>query len=159
LNKVQFDSMAFQEQNGTCGMKQERSGWNLAEKSGTDRDLKWDEICSVLFRFLNWYGMFRPFRAKRNEIDNLDWNKAILIDNFNANVIVRVASMFVNLKLDKFNEILFFFIKLLNMSSFHCTVYLHVNETHYEGTSPWHYSIALDKATSWVDNCASSASS
>jgi hypothetical protein len=40
LNKVQFDSMAFQERNGTCGMKQERSGWNLAEKSGTDRDLK-----------------------------------------------------------------------------------------------------------------------
>ena len=47
--------MAFQERNGTCGMKPERSGWNLAEKSGTDRDLKWDEICSVLFRFLNWY--------------------------------------------------------------------------------------------------------
>jgi len=40
LNKVQFDSMAFQERNGTCGMKQKRSGWNLAEKSGTDRDLK-----------------------------------------------------------------------------------------------------------------------
>jgi hypothetical protein len=40
-------------------------------KSGTDRDLKWDENCSVLFRFLNWYGMFRPFRAKRNGIDNL----------------------------------------------------------------------------------------
>jgi hypothetical protein len=40
LNKVQFDSMAFQERNETCGMKQERSGWNLAEKSGTDRNLK-----------------------------------------------------------------------------------------------------------------------
>jgi hypothetical protein len=63
--------MAFQKRNGTCGMKQERSGWNLAEKSGTDRDLKWDKICSVLFRFLNWYGTFRPFRAKRNGIDNL----------------------------------------------------------------------------------------
>ena len=37
---VQFDSMAFQERNGTCGMKLERSGWNLVEKSGTDRDLK-----------------------------------------------------------------------------------------------------------------------
>jgi hypothetical protein len=24
-----------------------------------------------LFRFLNWYGMFRPFRTERNEIDNL----------------------------------------------------------------------------------------
>ena len=26
LNKVQFDSMTFQEWNGTCGMKPERSG-------------------------------------------------------------------------------------------------------------------------------------
>jgi hypothetical protein len=32
--------MAFQEQNGTFGMKLERSGLNLAEKSRTDRDLK-----------------------------------------------------------------------------------------------------------------------
>ena len=40
LSKVQFDSMAFQEQNGTCGMKPEHFGRNLAEKSGTDRDLK-----------------------------------------------------------------------------------------------------------------------
>jgi hypothetical protein len=32
--------MAFQERNETCGMKPERSGRNLAEKSGTDRDLK-----------------------------------------------------------------------------------------------------------------------
>jgi hypothetical protein len=39
LNKVQFDSMAFQERNGTCRMKPERYGQNLAEKSGTDRDL------------------------------------------------------------------------------------------------------------------------
>jgi hypothetical protein len=45
--------MAFQKQNGTCGMKPERSNRNLAEKSGTDRDLKLDENCSVLFRFLN----------------------------------------------------------------------------------------------------------
>jgi hypothetical protein len=43
--------------------------WN---ETGTDRDLKWDEICFVLFRFLNWYGTFRPFRTKRNGIDNLD---------------------------------------------------------------------------------------
>jgi len=40
LNKVQFDSMTFQERNGTCGMKPERSGWNLAEKFRTDRNLK-----------------------------------------------------------------------------------------------------------------------
>jgi hypothetical protein len=32
--------MTFQERNGTCGMELERSGRNLAEKSGTDRDLK-----------------------------------------------------------------------------------------------------------------------
>jgi hypothetical protein len=42
LNKVQFDSMAFQERNEIYGIKPERSGWNLAEKSGTDRDLKWE---------------------------------------------------------------------------------------------------------------------
>ena len=40
LRKVQFYSMAFQERNGTCEMKPERFGWNLAEKSGTGRDLK-----------------------------------------------------------------------------------------------------------------------
>jgi len=40
FNKVQFNSMAFQERNGTYGMKPERSGRNLAEKSGMDRDLK-----------------------------------------------------------------------------------------------------------------------
>ena len=39
-SKVQFDLMAFQEWNGTCGMKPERFGRNIAEKSGTDRDLK-----------------------------------------------------------------------------------------------------------------------
>ena len=78
MNKVRFDSTAFQERNGTCGMKLERSGRNLAEKSGTDRDLKWDEICSVLFRFSNWYGMFQPFRAKRNGIDNLDWDDFVV---------------------------------------------------------------------------------
>jgi len=32
--------MAFQKRNGTCGREPERSGRNLAEKSGTDRDLK-----------------------------------------------------------------------------------------------------------------------
>ena len=78
MNKVQFDSMAFQERKGTCGMKLERSGRNLAEKSGTDRDLKWNEICSVLFRFLNWYGMFRSFQAKQNGIDNLAQNPFII---------------------------------------------------------------------------------
>jgi len=32
--------MAFQERNKTCGMKPERSGRNLAEKSKMDRGLK-----------------------------------------------------------------------------------------------------------------------
>jgi len=32
--------MTFQERNETCGMKPERSGQNLAEKSGMDQDLK-----------------------------------------------------------------------------------------------------------------------
>jgi hypothetical protein len=32
--------MAFQKRNETCGMKPERSGWNLAEKFGMDGDLK-----------------------------------------------------------------------------------------------------------------------
>jgi len=32
--------MVFQERNRTYGMKPERSGRNLIEKSGTDRDLK-----------------------------------------------------------------------------------------------------------------------
>ena len=58
-------------------MKPERSGRNLVEKSGTDRDLKWDENCSVLFRFLNWYGTFRSFRAKRNGIDNLGFDTKV----------------------------------------------------------------------------------
>jgi len=49
---IQFDSMAFQERNGTCGMKPEHSGQNLAKKSRTDRDLKLDENCSVF-----WIGM------------------------------------------------------------------------------------------------------
>ena len=63
--------MAFQDQNETCEMKPEHSGRNLAEKSRTDQDLKLDENYSVLFCFLNWYEMFRPFQTKRNGIDNL----------------------------------------------------------------------------------------
>jgi len=53
LNKVQFDSMTFQERNGTCGIKPENFRQNLAEKSETDQDLKWDEIYFILFYFLN----------------------------------------------------------------------------------------------------------
>jgi len=71
LNKVQFDSMTFQERNGTCGIKPQRSGQNLAEKSRTNWDLKWDENYFVLFHFLNWYGIFRSFQTERNEINNL----------------------------------------------------------------------------------------
>jgi hypothetical protein len=68
LNKVQFDSMAFQERNGTCGMKPEHSGQNLAEKSRTNRDLKWDEIYSlfVLFFELVWNILAIPGETERN---------------------------------------------------------------------------------------------
>jgi len=59
LNKVQFDSTAFQERNGTCGMEPERSGRNLAEKSGTNRDLKWDEIYSVFWIGIKYFGHSR----------------------------------------------------------------------------------------------------
>jgi hypothetical protein len=50
--------MDFQERNGTCRMKPKRSGWNLAEKSGTDRDLKWDENCSVFWIGMECFGHF-----------------------------------------------------------------------------------------------------
>jgi len=75
LNQVQFDSIVFQERNGTCGMKPEYSGRNLAEKSETDWDLKWDKNYSILFCFLNWYKIFRPFWMKQNEINNLNPNR------------------------------------------------------------------------------------
>jgi hypothetical protein len=55
-------------------MKPEHSDRNLAEKSGIDRDLKWDENCSVLFCFLNLYEMFRSFQTKQNRIDNFAVN-------------------------------------------------------------------------------------
>jgi len=40
LNKVQFNSMTFQERNGTCWIKLECSGWNLAVKSEMNQNLK-----------------------------------------------------------------------------------------------------------------------
>ena len=64
LNKIQFNSMAFQEQNRTCGMKLEHSGRNLAKKSGTDRDLKWDENC-----FVFWIGKECFDHSGRNEME------------------------------------------------------------------------------------------
>jgi len=65
--------------------------------------------------------------------------------HLNVNIIVLAASMFVNLKLNKFNEILFFkkIIKhvvvkakqtYIERLSFHWTSYLRVNESRYEGT-------------------------
>ena len=59
LNKVQFDSMAFQERNGTCGMKPERFGWNLAEKSGTN------------FRFVSFFELVWNVSAISN---GTEWN-------------------------------------------------------------------------------------
>ena len=55
--------MAFQDRNGTCGMKLEHSGWNLAEKFETNRDLKWDENSSVFWISMKYW----------NGIDNLDF--------------------------------------------------------------------------------------
>jgi len=45
----------------------------------------------------------------------LHWNNKISIDYLNADVIIRTTSMFVNLKIYKFNQILFVH-KLLNMN-------------------------------------------
>jgi len=67
LNKIQFDSITFQEQNEICGMEPERSGWNLTEKSGTERDLKWDENYSILFLF--WIDMECFGHSRRNGME------------------------------------------------------------------------------------------
>jgi len=45
----------------------------------------------------------------------LHWNNGISIDNLNVDVITRATSVFVNLKIDRFNEILFVQ-KLLNIN-------------------------------------------
>jgi len=78
--------------------------------------------------------------------------------------------MFVNFTLHKFNEIIFVH-KLLNInqlkarqtyterSSFHYLSYLWVNGSRYEGTPLLRCCIALDEAVSWVNACASGASS
>jgi len=67
--------------------------------------------------------------------------------------------MFVNLKINKFNEILFVH-KLLNTnqlkakqtyikgSSFQCASCLWVNGSHYEGTPPLRCGTTLEEATS-----------
>jgi len=83
--------MAFQERNGICGMKLERSGRNLAEKSRTDRDLKWDENCSVLFHF--WIGMecFGHSGRNRTELTTLilaDLSQQLTRSNFPLPVLV-----------------------------------------------------------------------
>ena len=53
--------MAFQARNGTCEMKSKHSCRNLSEKSGMDRDLKWDENC-----FVFWIGMKYFGHSRRN---------------------------------------------------------------------------------------------
>jgi hypothetical protein len=75
--------------------------------------------------------------------------------------------MFVNLKIDKINEILVVY-KLLNTNklkakqtyierlSFQCTSYLRVNGSHCEGTLPLRCGTTLEEAASWVDANASS---
>jgi hypothetical protein len=96
----------------------------------------------------------------------LHWNNKIFIDDLNSDVITRVALMFVNLKIDKINEILVH--KLLNTnqlkekqtyikrSSFQCISYLHMNRFRSEGTSPLRCGTTLVEAALWVDASASS---
>ena len=93
-----------------------------------------------------------------------------LHNNLNVDVIIRVALIFVNLKIENFNEILFVH-KLLNInqlkikqtciekSSFQCTSYLQLNGSYSEGIPPPHCRAALEEAASWVNLCASSVSS
>ena len=89
---------------------------------------------------------------------------------FKFDVIIRATSIFVNMKIDKFNEILFVH-KFLNINqlktkqtyierlSFHCALYLWLNGSRYEGTPSVHCRTAPEKAVSWVDACASGAPS
>ena len=66
--------MTFQERNGTYGMKQEHSGWNLAEKFGTDWDLKRDKIlfCFILFFELIWNVLIITNETERNWQDEMN---------------------------------------------------------------------------------------
>jgi hypothetical protein len=86
-------------------------------------------------------------------------NNRVFIDDLNADVITWASLIFVNLKINKFNEILFVH-KLLNTnqlktketyierSSFQCTLHLRVYGSCCEGTSPLHCGIALEEAAS-----------
>jgi hypothetical protein len=99
----------------------------------------------------------------------LHWNNAISIDDLNIDIITRAASIFVNLKIDKINEILVVH-KLLNTNQlkakqtyierlfFQCASYLWVNWSRYEGTPPLCSGTALEEVVSWVDTGASSRS-
>jgi len=62
--KFGFHSMVFQDQNRIYEMKPEYFGRNLAEKSGTDRDLKWDENCSVFWIGTKCFGHSEQNRTK-----------------------------------------------------------------------------------------------
>ena len=63
------DSMALT-RNETPVFRPERFDRNLTGISGSTRDFKRGETCSILFRFFNWYETFRAFRPKRNGIKN-----------------------------------------------------------------------------------------
>jgi hypothetical protein len=92
----------------------------------------------------------------------LHWNNRISINNLNIDVITRAASMSVNLKINKINEILVVH-KLLNTnqlkskqtyierSSFPYASYLQENWPRFEGTSPLRRGTAMEEAVSWVD--------
>ena len=68
--------------NGTPGVIPGCSGRYLTGISGTDRYLKRDKNDAVLFRFFTWNETFRPFRPKRNGINNLGF--ILLYFFFNA---------------------------------------------------------------------------
>jgi hypothetical protein len=56
--------MAFQERNGTCGMKQERSGWNLAENP--ERTEIENKMKFIPFFELVWNVSAIPDETERN---------------------------------------------------------------------------------------------
>jgi len=92
----------------------------------------------------------------------LHWNNRIFINDLNPDVITRVTSIFMNLKINKINEILVVH-KLFNINklkakqtyierlSFQCVLYLRVNWSHCEGISPLCCGTALKKIVSGID--------
>ena len=64
MNRVQFDSKAFQARNVTCEMKSEHSGRNLSENA--ERTEIWNEMKIVSFFELVWNVLAIPNEMERN---------------------------------------------------------------------------------------------